>query len=67
MFVVFLAATVILAIFTLLPSEKPPKQASLEHDEAREFWILNVAATGVAKEKKVDVPIRLVVLGLSEE
>ena len=55
------------ATFTLLPSEKPPKQASLEHNEANDFWILHLAVTGIAKEKKVDVPLRLVVLGQAEE
>ena len=53
------------AIFSLLPAEKGGK-ASLTHDEGSEFWILNLTASGKAGGKAVEVPIRMVVIGVSE-
>ncbi len=56
------------AVFSLLaPSKEPPKQASLTHDEDKDFWILHLVGNGTEKKKKVRVPLRLVAIGQSEE
>lgn len=54
------------AIFSLLPAEKKPEKPGLAHNEDREFWILEITAEGKAKDKKMPVPVRLVVIGRSE-
>lgn len=53
------------AIYSLLPAEKTDK-AKLTHDEDKDFWILSVTAEGRAGEKAVKLPLRIVVIGLSE-
>jgi len=61
------------AIFSLVTveEEKEMNSAKLEHDEDHEFWILNFSAT-VRKvtDKKTateKIPLRLIVVGFSEE
>jgi hypothetical protein len=54
------------AIFSLLPAEKAPKAPSLMHDESKEFWILEVAASSKQKDGEKPVPLRLVVIGKSD-
>lgn len=54
------------AIFSLMPAEKPAKAATLSHDDDHELWILNLTGNGKAKDKKVKVPVRMVVVGQSE-
>lgn len=54
------------AIFALQVNEKPSDKPTLEHQEAGELWILNLTASGLAGEKEVKVPIKLVVVGISE-
>ncbi|HCK52851.1 MAG TPA: hypothetical protein DIC23_06510 [Planctomycetaceae bacterium] len=56
------------AIFSMLPSEKPIKSASVTHDEDHDFWILNVAAAATSKSKKATkVNLRFIVVGRSPE
>ncbi|HUG93977.1 MAG TPA: hypothetical protein VML55_24315, partial [Planctomycetaceae bacterium] len=55
------------AIFSLLPAEKSDsKSAALEHNEERDYWIVRVILPGAAGDEKVEVPLRLVVVGRSE-
>jgi hypothetical protein len=56
------------AIYSLLPTKAPAKQAGLEHDDNFDFWILNANASGAAGdgEKAKPVPFRMVVIGQSE-
>ncbi len=53
------------AIFSLLAPEKVAN-AKLTHNEDREFWILDLIASGKDKNKAVKVPLKLVVIGVSE-
>lgn len=55
------------AIFSLLPSKKGAESASLTHDAGKEFWILQLVGTGKENKKSVQVPIRLVAVGKSDE
>jgi hypothetical protein len=55
------------AIFSLLPVEKnDAPAAALEHNEERDYWIVRVKVPGAAQGEKVEVPLRLVVVGRSE-
>jgi len=54
------------AVFSLLPTTKAAKAASLTHDEDREFWILTLSGNGKAKGKTVKIQVRLVAIGQSE-
>jgi hypothetical protein len=54
------------AIFSLQPVEKAGKDAMLTHDEAREFWILQLNASAKKGDKAESVPLRLVVVGIAE-
>ena len=54
------------AIFSLLPAEKGDKDASVTHDSNTEFVILNVTVNGKDQDKSVSVPMRVVVVGVSE-
>ncbi|MGE3314054.1 MAG: hypothetical protein AB7O26_02980 [Planctomycetaceae bacterium] len=54
------------AIFSLLPPEDAVKEATLAHEEEKQFWILTVTAQGHDKSKKVAVPLRLVTIGKAE-
>lgn len=53
------------AILPLLPTDKPFKEASVEHDEENDFWILRVNGQTKKDQKTVQVPIRVVVIGES--
>lgn len=53
------------AIFSLLPAEKAA-DAKLTHDEDKEFWILEATVSGKEKDKAVKVPMKIVVVGMSE-
>lgn len=53
------------AIFSLLPPEKAG-DAKLVHNEDREYWILEATASGKEKDKAVKVPLKMVVVGVSE-
>ncbi|MCC7422566.1 MAG: hypothetical protein IT428_19980 [Planctomycetaceae bacterium] len=54
------------AIISLLPVEKPAAKAALEHDEEKDFWILNATTGGKADKTDVPMSLRLVVVGASE-
>lgn len=54
------------AIFSLLPSKAEDKAPSLSHDKGKHFWILNLAADAKAGEKSVTVPLKMVIVGVSE-
>jgi hypothetical protein len=55
------------AILSLLPSERnDAKAAALDHNEERDYWIVELKLSGTAKGEKVEVPLRLVVIGRSE-
>jgi hypothetical protein len=53
------------AIFSLLPPEKAG-EAKLTHNEDREYWILEATANGKDKEQPVKVPLKIVVVDISE-
>lgn len=53
------------AIFSLLPPDKAG-EAKLTHNEDRDLWILDATATGKEKDQAVKVPLKIVVVGLSE-
>jgi hypothetical protein len=53
------------AIFSLLPPEKAG-DAKLTHNEDRDFWILDATVPGKENDKAVKVPLKLVVVGVSE-
>lgn len=53
------------AIFSLLPAEKAG-DAKLHHDEDKEFWILEATVGGKDKDKAVKVPVKMVIVGVSE-
>ncbi len=55
------------AIFSLLPSEKPPKKATLNYEDDREFWIVTLTISGIAQDKKIKVPLRFVAIGRAQE
>jgi hypothetical protein len=54
------------AVFSLMSVEKPVEKATLEHNEEREWWIVNVTATGKNGSAEVKIPIRLVLVGKTE-
>ncbi|MCA9056629.1 MAG: hypothetical protein KDA75_22530, partial [Planctomycetaceae bacterium] len=53
------------AILSLQPAEEAG-DATLTHDEGREFWILQLPATVKRGDAAGKLPIRLVVVGVSE-
>ncbi len=53
------------AIFSLLPPDKAG-EAKLTHNEDRELWILDATASGKEKDQAVKVPLKIVVVGISE-
>lgn len=55
------------AIFSLLPSKKGADTASLTHDAGKKFWILQLIGAGKEDKKSVQVPVRLVAIGKSDE
>lgn len=54
------------AILSLQPTDKPADQPQLTHDEEREFWILDVQAGIRRGDQAGQLPLRLVVVGVSE-
>lgn len=50
-------------IFSLLPAAEGDKAPAAIHDESKEFWILALTAKAAGGK---DVPVRLVVVGVSE-
>ena len=53
------------AIFSLLPPDKAG-EAKLTHNEDRDFWVLDATAQGKEKDKAVKIPLKIVVVGISE-
>ena len=54
------------AIFSLLPPEEKAVPLKLEHDAAKELWIVLLAGSGTQGDNEVVVPLKLVVIGKSE-
>lgn len=54
------------AIFSLLPHKDVKKSATLNHDEDRDFWTVDLITAGTKGDAEVKVPLRLVVVGQSE-
>jgi hypothetical protein len=54
------------AILSLQPVVEAPDAAALTHDEEREFWILQVNAPVMRGAKADKLPLRLIVVGVSE-
>ncbi len=54
------------AIFSLLPPKPDEKTPALTHDTGKHFWILSLTADGKAGDKAVKVPLRVVIVGVSE-
>ena len=54
------------AIFSLLPPDEKAAAPKLEHDAARELWILDLAGSGRQGDQPQPVPFKLVVIGKSE-
>lgn len=54
------------AIFSLQPAEKAPEKPTLEHDEAREFWILDLAPQVKQGDKTTTLPLKVVIVGKAE-
>jgi len=54
------------AIFSLLPPDEPPSEATLTHDEGKKLWLLQFTAEGKQGDDAVKVPFKLVVIGKSE-
>ena len=46
--------------------EQDAPAAALEHNEERDYWIVRVKVPAAAGDEKVEVPLRLVVVGRSE-
>ena len=54
------------AIFSLLPPKAEEKTPALTHDSSKHFWILSLTAVGKAGDAAVKVPLRVVLVGVSE-
>ena len=54
------------AIFSLLPPKSDEKTPALTHDAGKHFWILSLTADGKSGDAAVKVPLRLVIVGVSE-
>ena len=54
------------AIFSLLDPAKADKETGLKQDGSSDHWVLNFTGKGIAKGKKSDVKVRLVVVGESD-
>lgn len=52
------------AIYSLLPPKPDEKTPSLSHE--KEFWILHLAADGKSAGSAVKVPLKVVIVGVSE-
>jgi hypothetical protein len=53
------------AIYSLLPPKADDKSPSLAHE--KEFWVLRLTADGKSDKGAVKVPLRMVIVGVSEE
>ena len=54
------------AIFSLLPPKPDEKTPALTHDTGKHFWILSLTADGKSGNAAVKVPLRVVIVGVSE-
>ena len=54
------------AIFSLLPPKPDEKTPALTHDTGKHFWILSLTANGKSGDAAVKVPLRVVIVGVSE-
>lgn len=54
------------AIFSLLPPKADEKTPSLTHDTGKHFWILSLTADGKAGDAAIKIPLRVVIVGVSE-
>ncbi|MEK6262932.1 MAG: hypothetical protein AABP62_30400 [Planctomycetota bacterium] len=54
------------AIFSLLPPKADEKTPALTHDTGKHFWILNLSADGKSGGAAIKVPLRVVIVGVSE-
>ena len=54
------------AIFSLLPPKPDEKTPALTHDTGKHFWILSLTADGKSGDAAVKVPLRVVIVGVSE-
>ena len=54
------------AIFSLLPPKPDEKTPVLTHDSGKHFWILSLTADGKAGDAAVKIPLRVVIVGVSE-
>jgi len=54
------------AIFSLLPPKADEKTPALTHDSSKHFWILSLTADGKAGDAPIKIPLRVVIVGVSE-
>lgn len=54
------------AIFSLLPPKADEKTPALTHDTGKHFWILSLTADGKAGDAAIKIPLRVVIVGVSE-
>ncbi|MCX7410594.1 MAG: hypothetical protein NTZ32_21165 [Planctomycetales bacterium] len=54
------------AIFSLLPPKADEKTPALAHDSSKHFWILSLTADGKAGDAAIKIPLRVVIVGVSE-
>ncbi len=54
------------AIFSLLPPKADEKTPTLTHDSGKHFWILSLTADGKSGNAAIKVPLRVVIVGVSE-
>ena len=54
------------AIFSLLPPKLDEKTPALTHDTSKHFWILSLTANGKAGDAAIKIPLRVVIVGVSE-
>ena len=52
------------AIYSLLPPKADDKTPSISHE--KEFWVLHLSADGKSADKAVKVPLKVVIVGVSE-
>lgn len=54
------------AIFSLLPPKADEQTPTLTHDTGKHFWILSLTADGKAGDTAIKIPLRVVIVGVSE-
>ena len=54
------------AIFSLLPPKADEKTPALTHDSSKHFWSLSLTADGKAGDAAIKIPLRVVIVGVSE-